>query len=276
MTEYRFALIIRKDAKTITQERQEAPMAVMDEFKEERQALKKGTLKEKIAYFWYYYKWHTIAIIAAVVFIVAFARELLNQKEDAFYGAFVNAWELETAADYIQGFADTVGIDTNEYDVMIDSSLFISNTSMDETTMAAAQKLMVYTAAQEIDVMVSDSTSIEQYANNETFSDLRTILSEEQLEKYEPYFYYIDQSVVDEKNEALDNGADNYVPDYPDPRKPEEMVNPIPVGIYVDSCQGLMDSYVFKEESVVLGVVVNTTRPETALAFLDYLFETSN
>ena len=33
-------------------------MAVMDEFKEEREALKRGTPKQKLAYFWYYYKWH--------------------------------------------------------------------------------------------------------------------------------------------------------------------------------------------------------------------------
>ena len=33
-------------------------MAVMDEFKEEREALKNGTPKQKLAYFWYYYKWH--------------------------------------------------------------------------------------------------------------------------------------------------------------------------------------------------------------------------
>ena len=35
-------------------------MAVMDEFKEEREALKRGTPKQKLAYFWYYYKWHVI------------------------------------------------------------------------------------------------------------------------------------------------------------------------------------------------------------------------
>ena len=29
-------------------------MAVMDEFKEEREALKNGTPKQKLAYFWYY------------------------------------------------------------------------------------------------------------------------------------------------------------------------------------------------------------------------------
>ena len=30
-------------------------MAVMDEFKEEREALKNGTPKLQLAYFWYYY-----------------------------------------------------------------------------------------------------------------------------------------------------------------------------------------------------------------------------
>jgi len=47
-------------------------MAVMDEFKEEREALKRGTPKQKLAYFWYYYKWHVIIS----VMIIGIARKL--------------------------------------------------------------------------------------------------------------------------------------------------------------------------------------------------------
>ena len=41
-------------------------MAVMDEFKEEREALKRGTPKQKLAYFWYYYKWHVIISVIII------------------------------------------------------------------------------------------------------------------------------------------------------------------------------------------------------------------
>ena len=47
-------------------------MAVMDEFKEEREALKNGTPKQKLAYFWYYYKWHVIISLVVIILIVSF------------------------------------------------------------------------------------------------------------------------------------------------------------------------------------------------------------
>lgn len=49
-------------------------MAVMDEFKEEREALKNGTPKQKLAYFWYYYKWHVIIALVVIIMIVSFVK----------------------------------------------------------------------------------------------------------------------------------------------------------------------------------------------------------
>ena len=43
-------------------------MAVMVEFKEEREALKHGTPKQKFTYFMDYYKWYVI--IAVIIIIV--------------------------------------------------------------------------------------------------------------------------------------------------------------------------------------------------------------
>lgn len=248
-------------------------MAVMDEFKEQREAMKNGTFKQKISYFWCYYKWYVIISIAVVIFLVSFIHEIVTQKDDAFYGVFVNSWAQEGSEEYLQGFAEKLGIDQEKYEVSIDSSLYISPTSMDQTTIASSQKLMVYTAAAEIDVMVTDAATIEQYANNSTFADLREMLTPEEFARYEPYFYYIDQKVVEEKDAAQDALDENYTPNYPDPSKPEEMDEPIPVGIYVDSCTSFMERYTFLSEPVVLSIISNTQRPKAAVSFLDYLFD---
>lgn len=247
-------------------------MAVMDEFKEEREALKNGNFIQKLSYFWYYYKWYVIITIAVILLLVSFIHSLVSQKEDAFYGVFLNSWAQEGSDAYLQGFADKLGVDTDKYDVMVDSSLYMSTTSIDQTTVATSQKIMVYTAASELDVMVTDIDTIAQYANNETFSDLRELLSPEQIAAYEPYFYYIDQKPSAEEEEIFEPDEANVI-HYPDPTKPEEMDNPVPVGIYVDSCKNFIDSYAFLKDSVVLGVIVNTERPDAALAFIDYVFE---
>ena len=247
-------------------------MAVMDEFREEREALKNGTFKQKMAYFWCYYKWHVIITVAAAAIIASFIYEFVTQKDSAFYGVFLNSFVMDDSGEYLQGFAEAAGIDTNEFDIGIDNSLFISKEGMDQNTVASVQKLMVYIAAAEIDVVASDTETFEQYANNNNFADLRDVLSPQQIEKYEPYFYYVDQKAIAEKDAANDANDLDYVPNYPDPTKPEEMQQPVPVAIYIDSSNPLFEHYQFSKSPVVIGVVVNTPRPETATAFIDYIF----
>ena len=105
---------------------------------------------------------------------------------------------------------------------------------------------------------------------------MREFLSGEQFEKYSPYFYYIDMVKVAERNEIMDS-ADNLYTDYtliaPDPRKPEEMDDPVPVGIYLDDCEKIREHFYFKSDDVVACVFVNTQKPDIALQYLDFLMD---
>jgi hypothetical protein len=184
---------------------------------------------------------------------------------------FVNVLPLEGSEEYIQGYADYAGIAAEEYEVIIDNSLYYAENSMDESTMSTIQKLSVYVAAAEIDVMVSDPDVIRRYVNNETFADLKGILTEQQLEKYGPYLYYVDLKTINDINEHIID--ESFTPVYPDPRKPEEMAQPVPVGIYVSDCRELRSRYMFMDEDVIMGIVVNSGRLDNAIKFLDYLFE---
>lgn len=249
-------------------------MAVMDEFREEREALKHGTPKEKLLYFWYYYKWHTIGIIAVIAVVVSFICEVIGQKEDLFYAAVLNSLELDGAEAHQQGFADYAGIDTNKYSVSFDNTMYISFTTMDETSMTSTEKLMVYIAAAQLDVIIAGEDIFEHYADGDTFYDLRDILSEEQLTKYEPYFYYVDRPLVEQIAEAERNLDNTFDPEIPDPTKPELMEDPIPVGIFVDSCEELASGYYNTEQDrTVLGVLQNVPHLENTLKYIDYLFE---
>ncbi len=247
-------------------------MAVMDEFKEEREALKNGTLKQKVSYFWGYYRWHVIGVIVGIIIIYTFIHGIVTQKDTVFYGAFINSWAQESSEEYLNNFAIANGIDLEEYEVYIDSTLYITDDFMEETSMSSIQKLMVYVAASEIDVLCSDYPTFTHYAYTGTCADLRTILTPEQLEEYKPYLFYIDQKIADEKEAAVDAMDDTYVPVYPDPSKPEEMTTPIPVGFFVDNSKSLFDAYAFKDESIAIGVVSNSKHQKTALEFIDYVF----
>ncbi|MCM1569570.1 MAG: hypothetical protein NC081_09000 [Roseburia sp.] len=248
-------------------------MPVMDEFKEEREALKNGTFKEKLMYFIYYYKWHVLAVIIIAAIVISLLHAFLSRKDIAFYGVFLNAVETGANPDYSSDFGNAMGIDLEEYDVYFDSTVFIDMTKMDEATVASSQKIMVYLAAGDLDMIVTDTGSLEHYAYLDTLTDLRTLLSPEQTEKYEPYFYYVDKKIVTERAAAVDSMDMEYVPVYPEnPFDPSSMAEPVPVGICMDSCEVLRENYRFKEGNLVFGVFVTSKHTDLALEYLEYTF----
>lgn len=250
-------------------------MPVMDEFKEEREALKHGTLKEKFTYFLDYYKWHVVAAAAIIFMVVSLASQILSRKDTVFFAAMINGMELQSADEYQKGFAEYAGLDIEANDIVFDTTMHIAvdgASYYDQNAVASGQKLMVYLASSEIDVMVTDEATIEQYANNEILMDLRNLLTQEQISQYEPYFYYVDQAVVDEKNAAEDARDYSYVPVYPDPADPSAMAEPVPVGIYLDN-SSLNEYYHYTGGRTVVGVAVNTSRPESASKFIDFALQ---
>uniref|UniRef100_UPI004057B6C5 hypothetical protein n=1 Tax=Acetatifactor sp. TaxID=1872090 RepID=UPI004057B6C5 len=262
-------------------------MPVMDEFKEERESIKNAGLKEKLKYFWYYYKLHTIGAIFAVVLIVTLIHDIASQKDDAFFAAMLNCAvpDPEKTEVFLQNYADYAGIDRNEYDVLVDSTIsfatedtaqFVANLS--ELTMSAGQRLMAYTSAGELDVIIGGSNVFPDQAYQGMFHDLRDIMTKEQIAKYEPYFYYVDQAHITAMDEAevelaINENLDDSMFDYPDPTKPEDMKDPVPVAIFVTESATLNDYYWFGGDYAALGIMVNAPNVENTIQFIDYLFQ---
>lgn len=247
-------------------------MPVMDEFREERQALKNKSLKDKLSYFFDYYKWHTLAVIALVAAAISLVTTFLNHKDWGFYVCLLNTSAFPGEEAYIQSFAEYAGIDTDKYDVVFDTDMFINADMTGRDTAATLQKLTSYTIAGDIDVMIAGSEFIDRYANGQNFHDLRDILTPGQIALCEPYFYYVDQTVADAIDEANKTGQ-TYEQPYPDPRNPDAMENPIPVGIYLDNCVTLKENFYFRSEEMVLGMYVNSSRTDVALKFIDYVLQ---
>lgn len=249
-------------------------MPVMDEFKEEREAMKHGTPKQKLTYFWDYYKWPVIIGIIAVIVLASMIYEMATRKETAFYALMLNATERNYMGDTsgnTAAFAEYAGIDEEKYEIMYDTSIQIGTENSDDYD--SSQKLLVYIAAAELDVMVSDSDSLKKYAYQGQLYDLRNFLTEEQLEKYSDSFYYIDGAVAEEIEAASDAYNFDYVPEYKDPRHPEEMEDPIPTGIFLSEDCSLLDDYYFRGEDIAVSVVVNTKRPDLTSEFIDFLMQ---
>lgn len=254
-------------------------MAVMDEFKEERATIKNGSFKQKLAYFWDYYKWHTIGVIAAFLFIGSLVFNVLTRKDDVFYAAVLNSfcYPLEDGLtpddSFANAFMEYAGIDPGTEKVTFDTSMQINFTTIDDYSMSSMEKLAAYLSAAQLDVIIAGDELFEHYANEETFLDLRNTLTPEQIAIYEPCFYYVDAPVVTRVMEAARNLDSTSNIKIPDPSRPDLMEDPIPVGIYIDDAERFFSSYYVSDgDRTVMGFLLNSQHMDTSLVFLEYLF----
>ena len=248
-------------------------MPLMDEFREEREAIKHADFKTKAKYFWDYYKIHTIVAVSLVIFIVVLIHDIVTTKKDAIFIVPLNCLveSEEDVSAFGQSYAEYAGIDTGKYEVEIDYNINFEQNALEELQMSAPQRLMAYTATGALDVIIGGADIFPEQANQGMFGDLRDILSVEQLAKYEPYFYYVDMAVIDASYEITD--PDATYPDMPDPDKPEDMEQPIPVGLFVTDCDILTDTFDFNGDYCAIGIMVDAPNVENSLKLLEYIFE---
>jgi hypothetical protein len=245
-------------------------MAVMDEFREERESIKHGTFKQKRQYFNDYYKWPLIVTVLALLFVGALVYQFATKKDTAFFAVMLNGSSYSDNEWFMEDYTAYAGIDTGKYKTTVDTGAFFTVNSMDETTYYTSEKLDTYAGIGELDVMVGGGEEFAHFANSTLFIDLREIMTQEQLKRYEPYFYYIDGAVIDS---ALETGEDIDLTSLCDPKTPEEMEDPVPIAVYVESSEKLNEAYYFKnaENGVAVGIYANSSNSANALAFIDYL-----
>ena len=247
-------------------------MPVMDEFREERESIKNGTKEQKIQYFKDYYRTPLIIAVVAIIFVGALIFTIATNKDSAFFAVYLNGASQPNNQWFLEDYAEYAGISTKEYELTVDTSAAFNGNYSDYDTMYTVQKISTYTGAGQIDTILGTKDSFAYYANSVLFWDLREFLTEEQIAKYEPYFYYVDQAKFNDIQWVTDSGESLH-PTFADPRDPSAMEQPVPVGLYVQDSQKLNDAYAFAdaEDGIMLGVLLNTSHPENVQAFIDYL-----
>lgn len=242
------------------------------EYAQMKEDIKRKGFKYRLEYFWDYYKWHTIGLIFLISTIIFWTFEAMHNKEIVFYAALLNSASSMETPNLPEDFTEYIGIDTEKYKVYLDNTMKINLTEPDEASMHASQKMMIYTAAGEIDVVLGGEDIFPAYVYNDIFIDLRDLLSEEQIKAYEPYFYYADRAVMQQLAEANATMQNTGLTAFPDPTKPEDMEDPIPIALFVPDCDALNENYYFLGTPAI-AITVNAPHPETALQFIDYLFQ---
>lgn len=267
--------------------------SVFEEIREQqKKAFATMSFKEKLAYFWDYYKIHTIVAVCVIIFVISFVRQIQENKPYAFYAVLINALNgldsNDTNVIWENEFLDYAGIDPETYRVCIDTSITQSSNGGSQYEMANRQKMAAMMHAGDIHVIIADTESFEDYAHVETFYDLSQIFTDEELAPYADLLYYTDAAAFDEDTgtsleemEAAQRAFYTKVIDHSDP---SAMKKPIPVGIRIPaSGNKLADAgfYRYLQEGeynfqgypseTVLGIPLSSEDPSLALQFLSFL-----
>ena len=219
--------------------------SVSDEIREQRQKLKGKSPKEKLAYFWEYYKVPALIILLVVIFGSDLIYNIVTKKAIAMEAAFVN---MVTAEDFdseqeAAGFVTWAGIDPKEYEAVFDTGIYIDYDGGDEYTAVNIQKVMAMISARALDVILADDSYLEQTADEGYYADLSEVLPEELLAQFEAEDKVLYRDI------------------------PEDGKGEIPIAVDV------RDSSFFLSHEVPswFTVVINAEHPETAVKFLEYM-----
>ncbi len=260
-------------------------MPVMDDIKKETLKTKDMSFKGKLSYFWYYYKVHTLVAIVSVFVIVTLVRDIAFAKDAAFRAVYFNARQTFSAEEQMNDFCNFAGIDTKQYETMLDNTLYYGIDDLSETTIASSQKFAAMIQAGDLDAIVADEEVFVNYAVNGLFYDLRDALSDELLEQYKDRLFYIDRAHIDAANDEeayrkYYEGRDYYDESeyythlakvYSNHTEPSLMEDPIPVGICVSDTPVIVSAGCYEGKNAIIGIPGNTPRLPAAIQYIQFL-----
>lgn len=257
---------------------------VIDEIREQQRKMRDMTGKGKLEYFWDYYRVHTIVGILVVIMGATLIHDIVTAKDYLFNCIMMNSFQL-AAEPMENAFAEYAGIDQNKYECFIDTSASLSLTTYDQYNMATVQKLMAQMQTGDLDVLVFNAELFNNYALNEMFKDLRTVMSPEQLAEYEDRLYYIDYAEMlkkaQEDMEPLDDVAElpvdvDVAAQTELHRHPENMEDPVPIGVFLTDSPFVEKSGSYaREAEPIFGITSTCQRDDMALQYLHFLWEDS-
>lgn len=215
-------------------------------FQKEEVHFKDLDRKKKLSYIWDYYKWPIIVVIGLLVTLAISLPQLIeNSKEIVLYSAFVNTQLSDTDETHplLQEFAEEKDIDIENKRMMLDCSMTINYENPSEFSMECSQKLTAMFSAKQLDVIVADKETYENYEVLGVYEDLEQLVDEEFIEKYKDKLVYGSTNDSDEQHAYAIEVTDSPVlQEY---------------GAYI------VPAY--------FSVAVNAEHPENAVEFLEYL-----
>ncbi len=242
-------------------------MNISEYIKNEKEKIKGKSLKEQLIYFWDYYKWYVLVGLIALVLIVQTVTTAVNQKDVVLKGILIDGVGTLEEPEILQQFYEANGIDTAKQEVYLDAGLAL-NSGIPSVVSTSYQRIHAGIGAEDTDFLMGYEYAIQRFAydTSHVFADLRELFSAEVLEAWEEHLYYVDAAVI----EKIKSAPQEEIP-LPDPKKPEEMAQPVPVAFAISVCEEFTCAYYSPEQAVYIGVVTNAPHKELTVRFIEHL-----
>lgn len=222
------------------------------------------------------YKWHVVIWIIGLIVLGNFVYKKVTAPTYLLNGMLLGAEGGEDASTALATeFAESIGYGDTVYAVNLDTEYsYISGSEEHaESNYKATEKIVSQVEAKTLDFVAGPMNSLSDIAHNSMFMELTTYLSPEQLTLVEPYLLYVDNAVIEELDEAYENKEDTSKIKLPDPRKPEEMKEPVAVMIDMSSCVEIAEIYGNSDEAIAFGLITSAPNEDILVKFIDYLMK---
>lgn len=247
-------------------------MTIFEHIKKAHQSIKNQPKEARWEYFWDYYKWHLIIAILVIALIIQGVVSFTNRKDIVFSGVLLNCKLGVDDKAFLNDFHEYAGIDSETQEAAFYTDLILKD-GFNKNDVNTFQRIMAGIATKEFDFVVgqNDSFRLCAYSTSKLFIDLRSFLDQATLEKFADRLYYIDGAFLEKLSAPVGESVDLSLDNAPDPKKPELMEDPIPVGIDISDRETFQAAYYFPDTVLYLGVVSNVPRPELMRQFIQFL-----
>lgn len=244
--------------------------------KEPHRSLESLTEKEKwasmnnarrVQYIWDYYKL-PIVIICIVIYIISYSvYRHVTHKDTVLYTALINVSlgsELQT--QITDGFLSDQEIDTVKNTFTLYSGWYLTDdesSEYHEYTYATRMKVLAAIDNEQLDVVLMNKEAFDAFAQNGYLYNMEELLTE-----VDPALYADLKSYIVTNMEILEDNSQDVILD----SSLEYVAETTEYPMGIDLLNADMIKNTGFEDTVYLGILGNTPRRETAVAYLKYLF----
>ena len=160
----------------------------MERIREEWAAFKALSFKKKLEHIWIYYKWYILVAAAVICVLVSILGTVANnQKETLISGIFINnAAEPEGYACLTEGYWEYCGANPDQkVELVTGRSIDFEAETPSQQEAAAFMTVTCMIAAKTLDYIITDEASAAHFMEQEVVMDLRQLLPEEVLARWD-------------------------------------------------------------------------------------------